>query len=67
MPTNLPPTPTISPDTFNKNFEIVILFNVVERSGNYAFEDNPPPPTPWVRVVNYAMGTFKVYIERVII
>jgi hypothetical protein len=40
--TNLPPTPTISPNTSNQNFEIAILFNVVEKSGNEVFEDDPP-------------------------
>jgi hypothetical protein len=35
--TNLPPTPTIFSNTSNKNFEIAILFNVVENSGNYVF------------------------------
>jgi hypothetical protein len=32
--TNAPFTPAISPDTFNQNFEIAILFNVVESSRN---------------------------------
>jgi hypothetical protein len=31
-------TPIISPNTSNKSFEIVILFDVVERSGNYVFD-----------------------------
>jgi hypothetical protein len=32
--TNTLSTPTIYPNTFNNNFEIAILFNVVESSGN---------------------------------
>ena len=43
--TNHPPTPTISSNTANKYFDIAILFNRTERSGNYVFEDgNPPQP-----------------------
>jgi hypothetical protein len=38
-----PVMPTISPNTSNKNFEIGILFNVVENSGNFVFEDYKPP------------------------
>jgi hypothetical protein len=49
-------TPTISPNTSNQNFEIDILFNVVERSGNYVFEDDTPPTVPRARVVSYALG-----------
>ena len=30
----------------NQNFEIAILFNVIERSGNYVFEDDNLPPQP---------------------
>jgi hypothetical protein len=37
--TNTPPKPMIFPNTFNQNFEIAILLNVVKRSGNYIFED----------------------------
>jgi len=35
--TNSPPTPTISPNTSNQNFEMVIFFNEVKRSGNNLF------------------------------
>jgi hypothetical protein len=35
--TDTPSTPTISPNTSNQNFDIAILFNVVESSGNYIF------------------------------
>ena len=67
--TTPPPTPIISPNTFNQNFEIAIVFKVNERSGNYVFEgDNPPPPTAIkARAVTCVLGTFKVYIERVIL
>ena len=56
-------TPTISQNTFNQNFEI----NIVERSRNYIFKDATPPHTAFkARVVSYALGKFKVYIERAI-
>ena len=39
-----PPTkPIIFPNTSNQNFEITILFNVFERSGNYVFKDKKSP------------------------
>jgi hypothetical protein len=45
------------------------LFNIVERSGNYVFEDdNPPPPIVFrKRVVSYAFGAFNVFIEIFVI
>ena len=57
---NTPPTPTISPKTSNKNFEIAILFNVVEKSENYVFGDDTAPTALSARVVSYAMGAYKV-------
>jgi hypothetical protein len=36
--TNTPSMPTISPNTSNQKFEITILFNIVESSGNYIFD-----------------------------
>ena len=33
-----------SQNTSNQYFEITILFSVVERSRNYVFENNTPPP-----------------------
>jgi hypothetical protein len=36
---------------------MTILFNAVERSGNYVFEDDSPPPIPFrTRVVSYTLG-----------
>jgi hypothetical protein len=58
--TNTPPTPIISLKTSNKNFEIAILFNVVEKSGNYVFEDVTLPRTLSTRVVSYALGAYEV-------
>jgi hypothetical protein len=55
--TDNPQTPTISPKTSNKNFQIAILFKVVEKTRNYAFEDDTAIST---RVVSYALGTYKV-------
>ena len=40
--TSPPPTPIISLDTSNKNFEINILFSVAGMSSNYVFEDDSP-------------------------
>jgi hypothetical protein len=38
--TNTPFMPTISKNTFNQNFEIAMLFNVVESSGNSVLKDD---------------------------
>jgi phospholipase/lecithinase/hemolysin len=58
--TNTSPTSTISPSTSNENFEMPILFNVVEKSGNYFFEDEIHPTALSARVVGYALGAYKV-------
>ena len=34
---------------FDQNFEIAILFSIVERPNNYAFRDNITPHSPWER------------------
>ena len=60
--TNPSLTPTISPNTSNQNLEIAILFNVVEMSGNYVFEDDTPPTAITARVVSYALGAYQVFI-----
>jgi len=65
--TNPPPMPTISPNTSNPNFEIVILFNVVERSRNFIFEDDIPLTTFRTKIVWYVLRQYKVYVERVIV
>ena len=65
--TNLPLTPTISPNTSNQNFEIAILFNVVESSGNYVFENDQPSIPLRARVVSYSLGSYKVFIDNVIV
>jgi hypothetical protein len=64
--TNTPPSPTISPNTSNKSFEIAILFDVVERSGNYVFEKDIPPRALRARVLSCLLGACKVFIESVI-
>ena len=47
-------TLTISPNTSHQNFEITIMLNVVERFGNYVFDDdNPPPQSSRAKVVIY--------------
>ena len=68
MESNKPPlTPTISPNTFNESFEIAILFNVDEFSGNYVLDGVKPPRAPRTRVVNYALEAYKVYIDSVVV
>jgi hypothetical protein len=47
--------PKISSNTSNQNFEMVILFNVVESSENYVFEDDNLPTPLRARVVSYAL------------
>jgi hypothetical protein len=43
------------------------LFNVFESSGNYVFEDDRPPWAPRAKVVSYALGVYKVFIDRVVV
>jgi len=57
--------PTISPNTFNQNFEIAILFNVVKRPENYVFENDNPTTALGASALSYALAVFKVCIERV--
>ena len=42
---------------------------MVESSGNYVFEDdNPSSPTALrARIVSYALGAYKVFIEGVVV
>jgi len=64
--TNPPPTPTICSNTSNQNFKIAILFNIVERVGNYVSEENNPHTAHRARVESYALWAYKVYIEMMI-
>jgi hypothetical protein len=57
--TKNPLTPSISLNTSNQNFEMAILFNVVESSGNEVFEDDNPPTDLRSSVVLYALGAYK--------
>jgi hypothetical protein len=59
--------PTIYPNTSNKNRDIAFLFNIVERSGNYIFEDETPPTSLRERVVINALGAHKVVIESSVV
>ena len=43
------------------------MFNVVERSGNYVFEDDTPPTALRARVVSHALKAFKVFIESLVV
>ena len=49
------------------SFEIAILFNVVLSSGNKVFEDDNPPTALRTRAVSYALGAYKVFIERIVV
>ena len=65
--TNAPLMPTISPNTSNQNFEIAILFNVFESSGNLVFEDDNPPHSPQGKGCNLCHEAYKVFIESVVV
>jgi hypothetical protein len=45
------------------------LVYVVERSGNYVFEEDTPPPLKALkaRVVSYSLRTYTVFIESVVV
>ena len=53
--------PTIFPNTSNKNFEIALLSNIIQRSGNYVFEDDNPLTALMARVISYAKDADKIY------
>ena len=40
------------------------MFDVVEKSGNYVFEDDTPPTALRARVVIFALGAYKVFFYR---
>jgi hypothetical protein len=61
--TDTPSPPTISPNTSNKDFEIVILFHAVQSSGNYTFEQDILPTVFMAMVISYALRLYKVFIE----
>jgi hypothetical protein len=63
---NRPLTLTIFPNTSNHNLETANLFNVVESSGNYVFEDDEPLRAPRAKVVSYALRAYKVFIDSVV-
>jgi hypothetical protein len=67
--TNTPSTLTISPNTSNKNFEIAILFNVVDFLIRISFlrailltAFREPPKALRERVESYTLGAYKVFI-----
>ena len=63
-----PPTSIISQMTSNQNLETAIVFIVFDGSRNYFFEENTPTPTALrARVVSYALGAHKVFIELMVI
>ena len=59
--------PTISPQPSNQNFDIAILFNVVESSGNYMFEQDNPPTVFRARVISSALGAYMVLMEEMLV
>jgi hypothetical protein len=50
-------------NTSNQNFEIAILFSVVD----FQMENRHSPTTLRARVVSYVLGAYKVFIEGVVI
>jgi hypothetical protein len=62
--TNTPSMPSSSPNTSNLIFEIAILFNAVESSGNYIFEQDTPHTVFMARVISYALGAYKVFYRK---
>ena len=54
--TSPPPTPIYSPKLSDQNFEIVILFSIVERSNNYVFRCKMTPPLQSVLKENLPWG-----------
>jgi ABC-type amino acid transport system permease subunit len=62
-----PLTLIISPITFNQSLEIAIFFNLVESSGTYVFKEDKPSRVPRAKVVSYALGTYMVCIDRVVV
>jgi hypothetical protein len=40
--------------------------NVVENSGYYVFEEDKSPTPLRARVVSYALGAYKVFIESIV-
>ena len=62
------PTPTISPNTSNQNFDIPVLFSVVDfQVENIFLRRIPPPTTLRARGLSYALGAYKVFIEGVVV
>jgi hypothetical protein len=43
------------------------LLNEVESSGNYVFQDDKPLTPLRARVVNYALGKYKVFVDSVVL
>jgi hypothetical protein len=62
---SLPPTPIIPPNTSNQNFEIAILFSKVDFQIENMFLRRTFPTTHRARVLSYALGAYKVFIEGV--
>ena len=56
------PSPIISPNIFNTNFEIVILLSIFERSNNYVFEDDTPLAALRVRTISYISYSMLIFM-----
>jgi hypothetical protein len=59
--TNAPLTPTIFPNTSNKNFEIAILFSIVVFQIDNMFLRRRLPHKIGARVLSYGLGSYKVF------
>jgi hypothetical protein len=59
--------PSFPPNRSNNNIDIAIFYNVVERSGNYVFEEDTPPTALRKRVVSYALGEYTIFAESLVV
>ena len=62
-----PPQPIIYPKLSDQNFEIAILFNVVERVANNVFEDENPTQPSGLRVLVLPWGHIIFFIENFVV
>ena len=62
----LAPQVLLSPSVSNKNLYIEVLVKIIQR-----FDDNnsgiETPPRPGASVVSYAFGTYKVFVEEMVV
>jgi hypothetical protein len=64
---NSPPTPTISPNTSNRNLEIAILFSIVDFQIENMILRRTLPHKPQGKGFKLCPGAYKVFIENVVV